>query len=189
MKDSTSRNPALARREFAAWPADVQTLFDGTALRAKVGFSASLVVCDADGAPRTSLLSVGELYAADTRTLAFSLWPTSRAAGALTGGEKRRAALTFVHDGWFYQVQLAVEPLPDPLAGGAREPAAGPAPAVFLGAIVAGEAQQVAYAHLASGIAFALDRDASEAVLARWARQIAQLREAAQRAALAQRSR
>ena len=189
MTDSTSRNQALARREFAAWPPDVQTLFDGAALHAKVGFSASLLVCDADGALRTSLLSVGELYAPDARKLAFSLWPRSRAARALMGGGERRAALTFVHGGWFYQVQLSVAAAPDPLAGAAQERAGDAPPAAFVGEIVAGETQQVAYARLASGIAFALERDATEAVLARWARQIAHLREAAQRAASAQRSR
>jgi hypothetical protein len=185
MTDSTSRNEALARRAFAAWSPELLALFDGAALAAKIGFCASLVVCDIGGALRTSLLSVGELYAPDEGSLAFALWPTSRAARALTAGGPCRAALTFVHDAWFYQVQLAVEPLPDPRAAGAE----GPGPAVFLGIIEQGEAQQVAYAHLAGGISFALDGEAGDAVLARWARQIVHLREAARCAASAQRSR
>jgi hypothetical protein len=189
---------ALAQRTFDEWPSQLRALFDGEALASKIGFTASLITCDAGGHLRTSLLGIGELYAPDARSLAFALWPGSRAArtlgsdSSLEGGacaqgsqldrnrRPARAALTFVHDGAFHQVQLRVEPLPG-RGGGQDQAEAGLA--LFIASIDAGEAQQVGYAHLTSGIAFELSAPAGEqqSVLARWARQIAQLRQAVDR--------
>lgn len=195
---SSSAEPGAARaleqRTFDEWPPSLRALLDGTSLASKIGFTASLITCDAGGHLRTSLLGIGELYAPDSRCLAFALWPTSRAARTLSphassteqsahsiepNGDPRRtrAALTFVHDGAFYQVQLAIEPL-----GGAKgDVGAGNALAYFIASIDAGEAQQVGYARLTSGIAFDLadDMSAREAVLARWERQVDALRHAA----------
>lgn len=195
---SSSAEPGAARaleqRTFDEWPPSLRALLDGTSLASKIGFTASLITCDAGGHLRTSLLGIGELYAPDSRCLAFALWPTSRAARTLSphassteqsthsiepNGDPRRtrAALTFVHDGAFYQVQLAIEPL-----GGAKgDVGAGNALAHFIASIDAGEAQQVGYARLTSGIAFDLadDMSAREAVLARWERQVDALRHAA----------
>lgn len=182
---------ALAQRVFDEWPPVLRALFDGTALASKAGFTASLITCDAGGHLRTSLLGIGELYAPDARSLAFALWPNSRAErtlraageeGAHTGAHtpergrgRTRAALTFVHEGAFHQVQLAAEPL----ASGEEEPGCGLA--LFLASIDTGEAQQVGYASLTSGIAFELSGQPGEqqAVLARWERQIDALRRAA----------
>lgn len=178
---------ALAQRVFDEWPPALRALFDGTALASKAGFTASLITCDAGGHLRTSLLGIGELYAPDARSLAFALWPNSRAERTLRAAaeeganrpersrERAQAALTFVHDGAFHQVQLAVEPL----AGGEGEP--GCALALFLASIDTGEAQQVGYARLTSGIAFELSGQTGEqqAVLARWECQIDALRRAA----------
>ena len=111
MSDSASRETALEQRAFDEWSPALRALFDGTALAGKAGFTASLVAIDANGHARTSLLSVGELYAPDSRTLCFALWPSSRSARALH--ERGQAALTFVHDEAFYQVQLDVQPLSD----------------------------------------------------------------------------
>lgn len=188
---------ALDQRTFVEWPSELQALFDGHALVSKIGFTASLITCDARGHLRTSLLGVGELYAPDSKSLAFALWPGSRAARTLgaacavsaarTAGQasaessdshrRARAALTFVHGGAFHQVQLEVAPLP----GGGEAPGVGLA--LFIASIEAGEAQQVGYARLSSGIAFELSGEASEqqSVLARWAHQIDQLRQAADR--------
>lgn len=196
---------ALEQRAFDEWPTALRALFDGTELATKVGFTASLMTNGAGGHIRASLLGIGELYAPDSRCLAFSLWPTSRAARTLSSavssagesaaaiadtgaaarahtiqshGDRRRtlAALTFVHGGAFYQVQLSVEKLGG--AEGAAEP--GNTLAHFVGSIETGEAQQVGYAHLTSGITFELagERAAREAVLDRWQRQIEALRQA-----------
>ncbi|WP_206954227.1 hypothetical protein [Trinickia acidisoli] len=182
---------ALDQRAFDEWPPALRALFDGTTLVAKIGFTASLITRDAGGHLRTSLLGIGELYAPDARSLAFALWPTSRAARTLKGGQEQavhapaldnehrriRAALTFVHDGAFYQVQLAVEPMSE---GGE---AARSGLALFVASIDAGEAQEVGYARLTSGIAFDLSGQAGEqqAVLDRWQRQVDELRQVANR--------
>lgn len=215
---SSSAEPAAARAleqcAFDAWPPSLLALFDGTALASKVGFSASLITCDAQGRLRTSLLGPGELYAPDARHLAFALWPSSRAVGALmfadeavaaqrteshgqrmatTQGDRRRAqaALTFVHEGAFYQVQLSVETMSAREAGeggGSGGSGGSGAPgmaarglAQFIATIDAGEIQQVGYARLTSGIAFELTGAATDrsAVLNRWGKQIEQLRQAA----------
>jgi hypothetical protein len=174
MSDSASRETALEQRAFDEWSPALRALFDGTALAGKAGFTASLVAIDANGHARTSLLSVGELYAPDSRTLCFALWPSSRSARALH--ERGQAALTFVHDEAFYQVQLDVQPLSD------DDGAAAGALACFAGSIDSGETQSVRYARLTSGIAFDLG-EAREAVLDRWERQIEHLMQAASGAA------
>ena len=89
---------------------DVRALLDGSSLADKLGFTASLLTVDANGHVRTSLLSVGELYAPDSRTLCIALWPQARATRAIA--QSGRAALSFVCDAEFYQVQLRVAPLP-----------------------------------------------------------------------------
>jgi hypothetical protein len=172
MTETSSRAQALESQVFDEWPPELRALFDGTALADKAGFTASLVTFDANGHLRTSLLSVGELYAPDGRTLCFALWPSARAARSLrerAAKGQARAALTFVHDAAFYQVQLNVDALPDD--GGL---------ACFDASIDTGEAQRVAYAKLMSGIAFELEGQSKEAVLGRWQRQIDRLRLAAQ---------
>jgi hypothetical protein len=174
MSDPTSRETALEQSAFDEWSPELRALFDGTALAAKTGFTASLVTIDANGHARTSLLSTGELYAPDSRTLCFALWPSSRSARALH--ERGQAALTFVHDGAFYQVQLDVQPLTD------DERAAPGSLACFAGSIDTGESQSVRYARLTSGITFELEAG-REAVLDRWERQIEHLRQAASGAA------
>lgn len=185
MSSSVDPTPrALEQRAFDEWPPALRALFDGTALATKIGFTASLVTCDGGGHLRTSLLGIGELYAPDARSLAFALWPSSRAARTLSSAAERgtqtsehtharaHAALAFVHEGAFHQVQLAVERVP----GGEGEKGGGLA--LFLASIDAGEAQQVGYARLTSGIAFELSGQPGEqhAVLARWERQIDALR-------------
>lgn len=187
MTDSSSHERALEQRVFDEWPPELRALFDGTALAGKAGFTASLATLDANGHWRASLLSVGELYAPDARTLCFALWPGSRAARSLrrrAAHGRAHAALTFVHDAAFYQVQLDVGPLYD--GADAGETAGGLA--CFVASIEAGEAQQARYARLTSGITFELE-EGKDAVLDRWQGQIAQLRQAAQRAASDQRPR
>lgn len=216
MSSSAERDAArsLDQRQFDEWPASLRALFDGTALASKIGFSASLITSDPGGYLRTSLLGIGELYAPDSRTLAFALWPTSRAARTLASPDhsvtptpgyplshethawgarhhhgRAHAALTFVHDAAFYQVQLAVEPLQNAdakgeSAGGNRNRNGndgGSGLALFLASIDAGEIQRVGYARLTGGITFELSGDASghNQVLDRWQRQLVRLRQAA----------
>ena len=203
---SSSADPGAARtlepRVFDEWPPPLRALLDGTALASKIGFTASLMTCDASGHLRTSLLGIGELYVPDSRCLAFALWPASRAARTLSqaehgqtedargqhsahrpgtgnGDRRARAALAFVHDGGFYQVQLLVAPMRD--ADADADGAASSGLAQFIASIDAGEVQQVGYARLTSGIAFQLSCSAPErqAVLDRWQRQIERLRQAA----------
>jgi hypothetical protein len=191
---SSAESPgrALVQRTFDEWPPELRALFDGEGLASKIGFTASLITVGIDGHLRTSLLGIGELYAPDERSIAFALWPGSRAARTLSTPAREReplpeagqghrhahAAMTFVHDGAFHQVQLEVEPLRLPGAG--NEPGCGLA--LFIASIEAGEAQQVGYARLTNGIAFELlsgQHSEQRAVLDRWERQIDRLREAA----------
>ena len=111
MNQSASRSGALEQEAFDTWPPQIQTLLDGASLASKEGFTASLLVIDAKGQLRTTLLGIGELFAPDPLTVCFALWPHSRAARALMQGG--RAALTFVEGEAFYQIQLKVEPLPE----------------------------------------------------------------------------
>jgi hypothetical protein len=199
MTDTSSREHALEQRVLDEWPFDLCALFDGTALEQKVGFTASLSTLDANGHLRTSLLSVGELYAPDARRLCFALWPSSRAARSLMvpapGRKHAQAALTFVHDGAFYQVQLKVTPLASGIVRAnvidtTREHEPEQGLACYIASIEMLELQRVGYADLTSGIAFELEEgEGRGAVLARWQRQVENLRQAAGRAAGAQDSR
>jgi hypothetical protein len=166
MTASPDRERALEQDVFDEWPPALRAAFDGTSLEAKTGFTASLVTLDANGHLRTSLLGVGELYAPDSRTVWIALWPQSRAAKALAHGG--RAALTFVFDDVFYQIQLNIEPSRD----------TGNGLACFNGSIDTGEAQRVRYARLTGGITFELEGE-HEAVLDRWNQQIEHLKKAA----------
>ena len=167
MTPSADQNRALDQQVFDEWPVELRALFDGSALESKIGFTASLLTVDESGAHlRTSLLGIGELYAPDSRTLCIALWPQSRAARAIT--RSNRAALTFVFDEAFYQVQLALAPLNADASG----------LACFAGTIESGEAQRVRYARLTVGITFDL-AEGRGAVLERWTQQVEYLKKAA----------
>ncbi|WP_233832019.1 pyridoxamine 5'-phosphate oxidase family protein [Paraburkholderia sp. ZP32-5] len=173
MSDSSASSPAPARpleqNIFDEWPANVRALFDGSSLADKPGFTASLLTVDANGHVRTSLLSLGELYAPDSRTLCIALWPQARATRAIA--QNGRAALSFVCDEAFYQVQLRVVPMPS---------AAGDDSGLvyLLASIDAGESQSVRYARLTGGITFELQGEGSK-VLERWEQQLERLKQAA----------
>lgn len=169
MSDFPAPKRPLEQNVFDEWPDAVRTLFDGSSLASKTGFTASLLTVDANGHLRTSLLGVGELYAPDSRSLCIALWPQARAAHVIA--QSGRAALTFVCDEAFYQVQLRLTPL----AGVAGDDSG----LVYLiGSIDTGEAQSVRYARLTSGITFELEGE-GKAVLDRWERQIEHLKQAA----------
>ncbi|HTH61938.1 MAG TPA: hypothetical protein VL689_17520 [Paraburkholderia sp.] len=164
---ASGRTAGLA--QFDTWPAPLLAWFDGTALADKTGFTASLLTCSADGRIGTSLLGIGELYAAHPHALRFTLWAQSRAAAALAA--HARSALTFVFDAAFYQVQLDVVPLSSDAARNAGL-------ACFEGTIAAGEVQRVTYAQLDHGIGFSLADDVRDAVLERWVGQVEMLKRA-----------
>jgi hypothetical protein len=164
MTDSAASGPRnIEHGTFDEWPSALRALFDGTSIETKTGFTASLLAAD-EGRVRTSLLSVGELFAPDANTLCFSLWPQSRAAKVVS--KTGRATLTFVFNEAFFQVQLQ-----------AREVAlAGLSVTCFIATIETGEWQKVAYARLVQGIGFAFAQGQENAVLARWRQQIDSLK-------------
>jgi hypothetical protein len=159
---------------FDEWPAALRSLFDGASIETKTGFTASLLAADEAGI-RTSLLSVGELFAPDNRTLCFSLWPQSRTAKVIS--KTGRAALTFVFDDAFFQVQLRAR------STRISEPAQHDDALLvyFIATIETGEWQRVSYARLTSGIEFELA--GGETVLARWRNQVETLKRVASDAA------
>jgi hypothetical protein len=162
MTDSAGHNRSLEQNVFDEWPDGLRALFDGMSLAAKIGFTASLMTTDAQAHIRTTLLGIGELYAPDSRTLCVALWPQARSARALA--QNGRAALSFVFEDAFYQVQLVFEPLAgtDGADGGL---------VCFSGSIDTGELQRVRYARLTGGITFEL-ADGKETVLERWTQQV-----------------
>ncbi|MFM0394466.1 hypothetical protein [Paraburkholderia phytofirmans] len=169
MSDSPAAERPVEQTVFDEWPDTVRALFDGSSLASKTGFTASLLSVDTNGHVRTSLLGVGELYAPDSRTLCIALWPQARATRAIA--QSGRAALTFVCDEGFYQVQLLMTPLAS-VAGDASG-------LVYLhGSIDTAEAQSVRYARLTSGITFELEGE-GKTVLDRWEQQIEHLKQAA----------
>ena len=171
-EDTTTRasGRAAGLAQFDTWPAPLAAWFDGSALADKAGFTASLVTCNTDGRIGTSLLGIGELYAPGPRALRFALWAHSRAARALA--QRSRAALTFVFDAAFHQVQLDVTPLPSDAARDAGL-------ACFSGTLALGEVQRASYARLEHGIGFTLAEDVRDAVLKRWEAQLEMLKRAA----------
>ncbi|MEC5404900.1 hypothetical protein VOM14_04840 [Paraburkholderia sp. MPAMCS5] len=169
MSDSSLPQRPLDQTAFDEWPDAVRALFDGSSLASKTGFTASLLTVDANRHIRTSLLGAGELYAPDSRTLCIALWPQARAARAMA--QSGRAALCFVFEDAFYQVQLLAATLP---------PADGDdSGLVYMNcSIDSAETQSVRYARLTSGITFELEGERGK-VLDRWERQIEHLKRAA----------
>lgn len=162
MNDADTASHRADRLQFDAWPPALLDWFDGRGLADRTGFTASLLTANEDGRIGTALLGIGELYAPDPRSLRLALWAQSRATRALAAGG--RAALTFVFDGAFYQVQLDAVPI-------ASDAARAAGLACFEAAIASAEAQRVPYARLDAGIAFTLDEQEREATLRRWDQQ------------------
>jgi len=169
MSDADTASHRADRLQFDAWPPALLDWFDGSGLADRTGFTASLLTSNHDGRLGTALLGIGELYAPDPRSLRFALWAQARATHALAAGG--RAALTFVFDGAFYQVQLDAVPI-------ASDAAQAAGLACFEAGIASGEAQRVPYARLDAGIVFTLDEPQREATLRRWDEQMAWLKAA-----------
>jgi hypothetical protein len=170
MTDTTSGSARpIAHIGFDEWPPGLRTLFDGTLIESKGGFTASIMAVDEGGRVRSALLSLGELLAPDARRLCIALWPRSRVAEAI--GATGRATLAFVFDEAFVQVQLDARhvPLEDSSL------------MCFVATVETGELQRVGYARLTTGIAFELED--REIVLTRWRAQVEMLKRAASAAA------
>lgn len=150
---------------FKEWPEALRALFDGSAIENKTGFTASLLAVD-QHCVRTSLLSVGELYAPDGRSLLIALWPSSRVAKAVS--KTGFATLSFVFDHAYFQVQFEVRSV----AG------AGPS-SLFVATLQFGEWQKVGYARLKHGIEFDFAPEREQATLERWRKQIEVLKQSA----------
>ena len=144
---------------------NVLRLLDGVDLDAKVGLALQLVTVASDGAPHSSLLSVGEVRAASPRRLGLALW-----ASSTTTSNLRRhpwASLLVVVDGMYYDIELAATAHP---AGDGT-----PAGLALFGAEVRCVHRDVVpYADVTSGITYRLREPGS--VLERWTHTVEALR-------------
>jgi hypothetical protein len=122
-----------------------------------------LVLTERDGWPHLAMISRGEIVTTGPRTLRLALWPTASTVPALEAAG--RTTLSLVVDGVAYLLRVLVQRGPD-VAHLAR-----------FDAEVAGVLEDEApYATIASGVTFTLHDP--PAVLDRWARTRAALREA-----------
>ncbi|MCV7287633.1 pyridoxamine 5'-phosphate oxidase family protein [Mycolicibacterium wolinskyi] len=144
-------------------PQPVADLVNGSDLERKLGLTLQLVTVDEEGWPRLSLLSVGEVLAGPGNDIRLALHIGSRTTAALTHSGK--ALATVVLGRTHYKIHLALTRMnPD---------GAGPL-AFFAGSVVHVEEDRVGYAELTSGITYRLNEP--DDVLARWTRQIDELR-------------
>ncbi|SAK49601.1 hypothetical protein AWB81_00824 [Caballeronia arationis] len=60
-QSDSARSRPIEQSAFDEWPPELRSLFDGTSIETKGGFTASLLAVDEAGRVRTSLLSLGEL--------------------------------------------------------------------------------------------------------------------------------
>lgn len=148
-------------------PESVVELLDGTELHDKLGHTILLVVCEPTAWPRLALLSVGEVVASSSTAVYLALYGHSETTRALTRTGK--ALLTLVLDGAVYKLRLATE----------RVGAGSGGNAYFHGRVTAVEQDTVSYARVLHGIEYQL-LDESR-VLARWQRQVGELRRVAAR--------
>lgn len=134
-------------------PATVRGLLDGGNLEAAIGHTFPLLTVDADGSPRVSLLSAGEVYAPTPDEIRLAMWPKSRSTANVNRAGK--ATLCVVADGAMFYVRLDV-----------RERGSLDKLAYFRSSVEEVHKDVVGYARLTSGMTFELvDR---EATLARW---------------------
>jgi hypothetical protein len=146
-------------------PASVSALLDGTDLESRVGVTVQLVVAEPEGWPRVASLSVGEVLAAGPRRLLLTMYDKSRTTRALF--ETGKGLLMLVDDGAIVKIQIDATEISD---------AKTPGRTTFQATVVAVERDEVPYARVTHGVEFALV-DGTGAV-ARWRRQLADLREA-----------
>lgn len=117
-----------------------------------------LVTTDADGSPRISMVSVGELLVRDDRTLRVALWPGTRTAANLARGGT--ALLGAVSPGSVVYVRVRPSPLVVPAELECFE-------------LTATEVRADAHAGMpvTSGITFRTEEPGHAAAMASWRRQ------------------
>jgi hypothetical protein len=146
-------------------PAAVARYLDGTDLLEKTQ-ALRLSTVDAAGWPHAALLSAGDMVALPSERIRFALFPQSATTANLA--RDGRLTLTLSLDGGMCEVRLRARRL----AHSSPE-----VPLAFFEAEVEAVRNHVApYAAVTHGITFALHEP--QAVLPRWKRQIAALREA-----------
>jgi hypothetical protein len=119
-----------------------------------------LVTTDEDGAPRISMVSVGELLVRDERTLRLALWPGTRTARNL--GRGGGALLGAVAPGSVIYVRADPVRLEVPEAAGLE---------CFELTVTSVQADAHAGMPVTSGITFRADRPDHETVVGAWRRQ------------------
>jgi hypothetical protein len=144
-------------------------LLDGHDLEGKVGIALELVTVAEHGVPHAALLSAGEVLAFGRDRVRLALWPTSQTTANLRS--RPSALLTFVAAGGFYGIELSVQRY-----DGAELPEL----AFFDADVAAVDRDEVPYAQVTTGVSFTLPE--ADAVLQRWARTVAALREVPDRA-------
>jgi hypothetical protein len=144
-------------------PAAVVAWLDGTALEDKVGSAAGLTTTDAEGWPRTALLTPGELLLLPSGELRATLHEGSSTTRNLR--RDGRLVLTVAADGALYELRFEVREVASltdlPLA-------------MFVGPLLETREHRASYADVVGGIQYALHDPA--AVLVRWRRQVEVLR-------------
>lgn len=145
-------------------PADVRSQFDGHDLAGKTAVAAMLSTVDGDEWPHLSFLSAGEVLI-DGDRVALSLWGAAHSTRALEA--RRRGVLFAAAGGVVHEVRLEVAEV--------RRPE-GASLATVLGRADALREHKAPYARVEGLIGFTLDDPAG--TVARWERQVADLRAA-----------
>lgn len=104
----------MSRTIGSTVPREVLDAFDGTLSADRVGLGYILATIDADGRPRPSMLSAGEVLATSDRTVRLAMWPGSTSASNLASG--RPCFLTYVGRG----TVLHLHGIPAPLSSRER---------------------------------------------------------------------
>ena len=147
-------------------PKEVEAYLDGTDLVAKTQ-ALRISTVDGDGWPHAALLSAGDMLALPPGRIRFVMFPQSTAAANLV--RDGRVTITLSLDGGMCELRMTCRPVTH---------ASADLPLAFFEA----ELQEVRvhkapYADISGGITFSLHEP--EAVLARWQKQIAAMRQVA----------
>ena len=146
-------------------PARLQEALNGEDLEQKVGPIYQLVTIDPDGAPRSCMLSAGEVLAPDNKRVRLALWPgTNTSANLFHGG---RALICFIDADYVIYVKGTARKL-DPRA---------PVIERFEIAVESVESDVHEGLPVVAGPAFMCPPENLEAMLSDWARKISALRE------------
>jgi Pyridoxamine 5'-phosphate oxidase len=149
-----------------AVPAEVAHYLDGSDLLAKKQ-ALRLSTVDAAGWPHASLLSAGDMVVLPSGLIRFAIFPESATAANLM--RDGRLTLTLALDGGMWELRLRTRQLAHSMP---EVPLT-----MFEAEVVTTRVHVAPYATVTSGITFALHEP--QAVLPRWQRQIAALRNAA----------